>query len=76
MNHMNAYPTVAAVSVNGTPIFIKSANVTISPFFLKMPTAVIFADAPTGVRFPPSVAPQSSPRYRSVGSTPSEDDTP
>ena len=36
-----------------------------------MPTAVMFALAPIGVMFPPSVAPVSSPKYRRYGSMPS-----
>ena len=35
--------------------FLEDNNV---PFLRRIPTAVIFADAPTGVRLPPSVAPQ------------------
>ena len=55
---------------------MKSAKVTISPFLRRIPTAVIFADAPTGVRLPPSVAPQSNPKYSIVGSIPNEAVTP
>ena len=33
-----------------------------------MPIPVIFADAPIGVQFPPSVAPDNKPKYKTVGS--------
>ena len=47
-------------------------TLTLYPSFFKSPTAVIFADAPIGVIFPPNVAPDSKPKYKRYGSIPSE----
>lgn len=62
------YPVATAASVNGTLIFIKSLALTSYPSFFRIPREVIFADAPIGVRLPPSVAPATSPKYSTVGS--------
>ena len=67
-NHRKIYPAVTAVSVNGTDILVKSLVFTSYPFFLSIPIPVILADAPIGVRFPPSVAPQRRPKYSRFGS--------
>ena len=61
-NHRNRYPAITAVRVNGTEILIKALFGTSYPFFFKMPIPVILAEAPTGVIFPPSVAPVSRPK--------------
>ena len=37
---------------------------------------MIFAEAPTGVKFPPSVAPINNPKYRRYGSTPIDEAIP
>ena len=57
-----------AAIVNGMPILKKSEFLTVYPSFRRIPIPVIFADAPIGVQFPPSVAPDSKPKYSTVGS--------
>lgn len=52
-----------ADSVKGMPILKKSALATSCPSFLRMPMAVMLAEAPMGVMLPPSVAPESRPKY-------------
>ncbi len=59
-----------AARVKGTPMRIKSLFFTSCPSLRKMPMPVILADAPMGVRLPPRVAPESRPKYKTVGSTP------
>ena len=59
---MKRYPVVTATSVKGTPILQKSPKDTWYPSFFSIPVAATFADAPTGVRLPPSVAPLSNPK--------------
>lgn len=63
-SQMYAYPAVTAVSVKGTPIRMKSRKLTSQPCFFRSPTDAILADAPIGVRLPPSVAPQRSPKKK------------
>ena len=60
-NQMKRYPTVPAVRVKGTPIFMKSPKEVECPSFFRMPTAVMLALAPIGVMLPPRVAPESRP---------------
>ena len=45
---MKRYPTKTAVSVKGTPIFMKSPKETLKPSFFRSPVAVILAEAPIG----------------------------
>ena len=52
---------MTAARVKGTPYFMKVVALTSCPSLRKMPMPAMFADAPIGVRLPPSVAPQSSP---------------
>ena len=61
MNQISIYPVSTAARVKGTPYFIKVVALTSYPSFLRIPMPAIFALAPIGVRFPPSVAPQSRP---------------
>ena len=53
--------------MNGTPIDINSLAETSKPSLRRIPPAAMFADAPTGVILPPSVAPANRPKYSTVG---------
>jgi len=55
------YPETTAVSVKGMLIFMKSQLLGSKPFLRRMPSAVMLAEAPMGVRLPPSVAPHRRP---------------
>ena len=62
MNQTSTYPTKTADSVKGTLIFINSLFETVYPFSRSIPNEAMFAEAPIGVMFPPSVAPLKSPK--------------
>ena len=59
---------MVAVRVKGIPILKKSEFFTVYPSLRRIPIPVIFALAPIGVQLPPSVAPDSRPKYNTVGS--------
>lgn len=65
-----------AANVNGMPILKKSEFLTVYPSLRRIPIPVMFAEAPIGVQFPPSVAPERSPNYSTVGSTFNADASP
>ena len=61
-SQQNRYPVLTATSVKGMPMRMKSPVLTSYPSLRRMPMAAMFADAPMGVRLPPSVAPVSKPK--------------
>ena len=62
------YAGMIVAIVKGIPILKKSVFLTVYPSLRRIPIPVIFADAPIGVQLPPSVAPESNPKYRTVES--------
>ena len=69
-SQMKMYAGMMAASVKGIPMRKKSLFLTSYPSFRRIPMPVILADAPMGVQLPPRVAPERSPKYSAVGSTP------
>ena len=61
-NQRYRYAGTIAANVNGIPILKKSEFLTVYPSLRSIPIPAIFADAPIGVQFPPSVAPESKPK--------------
>jgi len=67
MNHKRRELPETAKIVNGSPIFTKSENFTLYPFFFNIPTPTTLQLAPIGVILPPIELPIKRPKRKRYG---------